>query len=208
MARSSVEKEPRESSRYGDRIKAGEAARTLTEEEMEKSAKERRSPRQGKTPAARRAQLANLRLFKPGDVANPHGNGARGHKDRKTLRSAVRAALETRLTPEDLQRMQSEGIEVDANMTYREALAAKLMIQSLFFGKAGDKATDQLIALEPREVHIEADARVASLNATVLAKLSPEELKQMRALRAKLAKLAGNEIESASVATTKKGKKK
>jgi hypothetical protein len=203
MARSKVEKEPRESRKWSAR----DEGRPLAESEVEESAKQRRRPQQGKTAAARRAQLANLRLFKPGDVPNPHGGSTQGHKDKRTLRSAVRAALETRLTPEDLQRMRSEGVEVDANMTYREALAAKLMIQSLFFGKAGDKATDQLIALEPKELHVEADANISSLNATVLTKLSPEELRQMRALRAKLAKLAGNEVEAAATAATKRTKK-
>jgi len=89
-----------------------------------------------------------------------------------------------------MERLRGEGIEADGQISYREAIAAKLLVQSLLFDRSGAKAIDQLIALEPKEMHIEADTNVQSLNASVLARLDKRDLSELRRLRATIGRLA------------------
>ena len=148
-----------------------------------------------------------LELLTEGKTKEKHGSDSPLFRDpviaaaarmrASSLRWQLKEALRRKVTPDILESLRERGIDVDdvEGVTFGSAIAAKVALQALESGRAGDKAVDQLIAMEPKELHLDEGPIRPSVSASMLSRLTPEQLEQLRAIRATLKEAADEDTE-------------
>ena len=144
--------------------------------------------------------VEKLTVSAPGTLGGGGGhNTSNAVRRRKaSLRVSVREALQQRVSEKTLDELRLLGMDFtdQPDTTFATVISAKIVTQALMSGRPGDKAVDQLIAMEPKELHIDVPDEKPSLASEMLSRLTPEQLAQLREIRKALQEAAPAALEA------------